>query len=427
MLKLVLEPGEGLDKNLAAAAKQLERLVEEGVREGYVRVRVYPRAELLVASAPLLSTLYSLGVKPLFKASLKPPTVIDTPTILLGYNNPNYKSSEVSSTLLSFSQEAGNPPPPSAVYVSGQGSVPAMLGLVMMKAGSAYGRRDNLLTLFSGVYLGGYVEKAGRMRGLDKLFYDALMEAKTGIELVSTFKVYKPMSGPLCQAVARTIDPYYPGLTGDADACVDLLEGNGAGDLALREAASLKRDELEKAALIILSHIRDSTGRDVEAADYVGGLAVVRQLGFDPRLRANSILYALDVEGDSSPIASASARPELVVDRLEDYHMADAPSFASLIEESKLVRVKVQAWVRGFKVSAPRDPPPLFSWRALRLSGRVDSSPLLFETSEGLCSSTVQVEEALGYGEARKLVEVKAAEEVGLRLCMRESALEGSV
>lgn len=422
MLKLVLEPGDNLDRSLSAAARQLERIVEEGIKEGYVRVRAYPRPDVVVASAAILSMLYSFGIKPLFKVSVRQPSSIDIPTILLGYNNPNYKSRDVSSSLLSVSLEANNPPPPSATYISGQGSVPAMLGLMMSKAGASYGRREYLLLLFSAAYWGGFIEKTGKMHGLDKLLYDALVEADTGLEILNTLKVYKPMSMTLCQAISKTIDPYYPGLTGDPEGCVDLLQGNGAGDLVGRVVATLKREELEKAALIILSHIREVVGRDVDVGEYVAGLTLSRVLNFDPRLRANSILYAIDLEGDLTPIVSIASQLDTVIEKVEDYHIEISSYFADIVDGVKLVKTKVQPWIRGYKIVSESKTSPLFMWRALKLSGRISDSPLLFEVDGKLCASTLQVEEALGYGEAKKLVDVKAVEEVGLSLCVKESA-----
>lgn len=422
MLKLTLEPGESLERSLGAAARQLERIVEEGLREGYVRVRVYPRADLLVASAAILSMLYSFGIRPLFKASVKPPGSVDIPTILIGYNNPGFKSRDVSSQLLSVSVEANNPPPPSATYISGQGSVPAILGLTLSRAGGSYGRKDYLLLLFSATYWGGFVEKTGKMHGLDKLLYDTLVEANIGLEIVNTLKVYKPASMTLCQAISKTIDPYYPGLTGDQEGCVELLEGNAAGDLAGRIVSTLKKKELEKAALTVLSHVRDNVGRDVEVGEYVAGLAVSKPLNYDPRLRANSIIYTLDLEGDQSHIASIAAQQERVIERLEDYHLGIASLFAEAVEKVKLVKTRVQPWIRGFKVIVDSKISPLFLWRALKLSGRMDESLLLLERGGKLCASTLQVEEALGYGEAKKLVDVKAVEEVDLNLCVKEPA-----
>lgn len=425
MLKLVLKPGDGLERSLSAGARQLERLIEDGIREGYVRLRVYPRADLLIASAAFLSLLYSFNIRPLFKVSVKPPSAIDVPTMILGYNNPSYKTGDVSSTLVSISLQADNPPPPSATYISGEGSVPAMLGLLLARAGASYARTEWLLLLLSAAYWGEYIEKSGKMHGLDALLYSELSRMNTGLEIVNTLKVYKPTSTPLCQAVARTIDPYYPGLTGDPDACTELLQGSGVGELAGRIAARLSPEELEKTALVILSHLKDEVGQSIDVSEYVAGLVVSRTLGFDPRLRANSILYAADSIGDPSLAVSIASQQDTVAEKLEEHHMDSAQAFAAIVGEARLVKTKVQPWIRGYKVMDEVRVSPLFLWRALKLSGRINDSHLLFDYEGKLCASSLQVEEALGYGEARKLVEVKAAVEEGLRLCVRENASRG--
>ncbi len=422
MLKLSLEPDKSLERTLPAAARQLERLVEEGISEGIVRIRVYPRPETILSSIPLLAVLGSFGIRPIYKVSVRPPPRIDTPTVIIGYNNPSYKSSEISSALLSVSHVAETPPPPGATYVAGQGSLPAILGLIFTAAGGTYSRREHLLLLLAGAYWGSYIEKTGKMHGLDRIFYEALIEAGLNLEVVNTIKVYRPGMHTICEGVASTLDPYYPGLTGVSDHCIELLQGNGAGEYTSRIAATLKRDELEKIALIILSYIREYTGRDVDVGEYISGLVTSKTLNYDPRLRANSILYAIDSTGDYSLPLSLATRLEDLTESLENHHLSISKPFADFIENARLIKTRIQPWIRGYKIDLADGVSPLFAWRALRYKGRVNESMILFEDEDMLCASTLQVEEALGYGESRKLIEVKAAEERGLRLCVKENA-----
>ncbi len=424
MLKLVLEPGDHLDRSAEAASRQLSKLSEASIERGYVRVRAYPRPDALLASVAALLHFYSLGVRPVFRVSVHPPSRIDVPTLVLGYNSLNYKSSDVDDLLVAVSQDIAAPPPPGAVYVTGRGSVAGLLGYTMLAAGRSMARREIVYTLVAGLYAGPFVERTGRFHGVDKVFIEAVPERSgVGVEYVTGLKAYEPSRLPVCDAISSTIDPYYPDLTGDPRFCRDLLESKGVGELAERLLSSLSEGELEKLALAILEHIRDRKGDAVEASDYIGSIAVAPPPeSTDLRMLSHALLYVADaVHSDHVAVEAAS---------YFDYHVAaytrvlkhSSRTLPRLVEEARPVRMRVQSWIRGYKVDVPEGVSPLFLWRALRMVGAVDDSPLLFSRGDKLCMSALQLEESLGYGEARKLVDVKAAVEEGLLLCTAENA-----
>jgi len=422
VLRLHLEPGSSLDRSLQAVSRHLGKILEEGVREGYIRVWAYPRVESIIAGGVLSAISSSVGVRPLYKVSVFPPSQIDIPTIILGYSNPDYKASQVSSTLLSLSPEASAPPPPGAVYVTGEGSIAGILGLLLHEQKNAYSRRELLLLLLSASYYGGYVEKTGRFHGLDRAFYEALSAKAPEIDVVNTLKVYNPDKTGLCDAVAMTIDPYYPSLTGDPDACKNLLQANELEDLSDRIVSSLSERELERAALTILSHIQGIVKGHLEASDYIGSIVLYKSIGVDARLLANSIVHFLDSLGDPAIVQSLVYDPETLIQALTRSHIESASDFADYVENVKLVKAKLHSWLRGYMVGDPHGHSPLLLWRALKLKGLVEAEPLIIDRNGKNCVSALQVEEAKGYGEAKKLVSVKAAREDGLWLCVEESA-----
>jgi len=422
LLRLHLEPGQDLERTLQASASQFSKLLEEAVKEGFLRIRAYPRVDSMFAGGVIASIATTLGIKPIFKVSINPPDVINIPTIILGYKDPEYKSAQVSSLLYSVSIESSNPPPPGAIYITGEGSVAGQLGLILVEAKGAYVRRELLQLLLSATYYGGYVEKTGRFHGLDRIFYESMIELTQDINVINTLKIYDPDKQTLCEGISRTVDPYYPGLTGDSNSCKDLLKANELESLEDRIVSSLSEKELEKAALAILSHIQSIVDTTIEAGDYVGSIIVFRGLGLDSRLLINSFLHYIDSLGDYSTILNIIYSFDQLLRVLPISHQRHAHELAEYVETVKPVKAKLHSWIRGYMVRLPEGFSPLILWRALRLTGKVGDDLLIIDKGDKACLSALQVEEAKGLWEARKLVRVKAAVEEGLWLCLKKNA-----
>ncbi len=420
MLKLVLEPGNTLERTLQAASRQLEKVLEDSINEGYLRIRAYPRLESIISGGVIAGIASSLGVNPIFKVSVSPPAMIDIPTIILGYLNPDYKSNQISSTLISISPEAQAPPPPGAVYITGSGSVSALTGLILTESKGTYSRPESLLLLLSSTYYGGYVEKTGRFHGLDKIYYETLINSGINIEIINTLKVYNPDREGLCDAISKTIDPYYPGLTGDVESCRSLLKANELESLATRIVSSLSERELEKVALAILSHIQGLVKRGLEANDYIASILVLKQFGADARLIGNTLAHYIDAFGHYSPILSIVYNIDPVLQSLIFDHLESAKYFSEFISKKRPVKAKLHSWIKGYMVRIPQGFSPLLLWKAYRIMGLMGDEPLIADRGDEACVSALQLEEARGYGEARKLVNVKAVREEGLWLCLEK-------
>lgn len=423
MLKLRLEPGQGLERQVEAASRHLEKLLEEALRVGYLRIAAYPRPENVIAAASLFSVAAQAGINPILSIDVRPPPV-DIPTIVLGFNNAGYKGGAVSAPLMVIARETGGPPPPGAVYVDGDGSVPALLALIVLGARSLLGRGDFLRIVLAAIQYGGGVDKKGRAYGLDKIVYDEARKDPLGMEELVSLKVYKPLSSTVCNALSYTIDPVYPGLTGDPVACRDLLSGEGLGDIAERTVASLDDNEMEKLAVTVLRYLQD-VGVKANVEEYVGSIPVLPRDPYfeDIRMLAHSLVFSLEEAGSLSPLLSAALEPGYTAQTLDSFMASLAERTAGSLQGLAFTRHRIYAWLRTYKVRGPEPLPPSLAWRLGVLTGRLEEESILLVEREGrLCASAFQAEQAAGAGIAKRIVESKAGTLEGIWLCLNHHA-----
>ncbi len=423
MLKLRLEPGQALDRQVEAAARHLEKLLEEAIRTGYIRVAAYPRPDSVMAAAAFFSLASQAGASPVLTIDTRPPPV-EIPTLVLGFNNVAYKGGAVDAPLMVIAREAGGPPPPGAVYVDGDGSVPAMLALIVLASRSLVSRGDFLRIILAAMQYGGGVDKKGRAYGIDRLVYDEARKEPVSMEEVVSIKVYKPLSSTVCDSLTKTLDPVYPGLLGDPQACRDLLAGEGLAGIAERTVASLDDSEMEKLAVTVLQYIQDS-GIRAGVEEYVGSIPVLPRDPYfeDVRMLAHTIVFSLEEAGSLSPLLSAALEPGYTAPALDSYMDGLVDRLSRALATLSFTRHRVQAWLRTYKLRSSEPLPPTLAWRVGVLTGRLEEdSIVLVEEEGGLCASALQAEQAAGPGIARRIVEARAGTLEGARICLAQSA-----
>ncbi len=77
MLSVKVEPGQNLDKSLAASSAALKALLRRADEAGFLRIVALPSSESLVAALTLFSYLSRRGIKASISVSVRPPSRVD--------------------------------------------------------------------------------------------------------------------------------------------------------------------------------------------------------------------------------------------------------------------------------------------------------------------------------------------------------------
>ncbi|MEB3860363.1 MAG: hypothetical protein LRS43_04040, partial [Desulfurococcales archaeon] len=397
MLKIRLEPGRDIERILEPFYKGVASVFSKSLDEGYLRIASYTSLEAITASSIIYSMAVLQGLSPILTVDHRPPPRIVEPSILVGFGSLNYTSSSVESPLLAInSGSIKSTPTPGSTYVEVDGSLGSAVTLLIQAMGGAVMRPDLVMASIASYYMGRYVDRVGKLHRLDKTAFSAVVK-KGGfnVEMVTTLKAYKPASLGVCESISITVNPVYPGLTGDRRLCSDVL-GPDIADPG-RRLGELSGEETEKIASRILGFIREKTRRPPDPQDYVGGIIVSRDPASkieDARMAADSLLFSAELSRSHGQLVATIIDLEneypLVESRLGSY----SARLPREIEESRLEKVRAFSWFKAYKSTLEPWSPTLY-WRALRLMGRLEREDVLFfEGSEGLFTTIFLVEEA---------------------------------
>lgn len=424
MLKLRLQPGEGLERPLEAAGKALARVAEQGVREGYLRIVAYPNPDPVTAAMYLAAKLAETGVRAAVSVATRPPPVI-APTVLLGFDNANYKQSDLDyEVFILGSGEVRGQAMPGLTIVEVEGSVSAAAAMISGELSRVSASDETLLAL-AGSMLSRYVERTGRFHGLDRMLIEhlAAMEG-LGLGIYTGFKAFKPHRYQLCRSLAVTSDPYYPGITGDEDYCLKILEAQELEGLAGRSLASLGEDEVKRLFEVLDEEVFSQLPVD-PVNYYLGGVPVVD----NPSLNIQDVreaATALLLVGDASGLTGLTA---LALDLENEYPPVEAAleryasRLAELVVASKPRKLKAQLPFKLVEVDAGEGDSLTLLWRALQATGRVQGDAVLVVEEGGeFRASAFQVEDSMGYGSVKRLVETRRARLEGLTLWLGRNA-----
>jgi len=409
MLKITLQRGSNLDRHLESVARSYSRCSEKSIEYGVLRVTSYPSLDPLIASFLVMAYSLTTGVRASLKVAYKPPSVIDKPTLLLGYPSLNYTSSNIKECLIAYTYEGRlGTPPPGALFVESSGSITSAVTLTLLVAGWRASDDLKVLSLL-GTYASRYVDRLGRIHGLDSLLVESLSDL--GITMATTVKVYRPSSKPLCEAIAETVDPYYPSLTGDPGVCVSLLEASKLGDLSTRLPDTLSRDELTKLADALMEYINRYSRSPPDLSWYLGGVLVSPERQPEsPKMALDAILAGMEALNDYTVGLAAFIDFSNEYPVLESNLNRIARYIGDDVAKSRPRRVRGPGWLRLYLVDEPNTRSLTLLYRALRITGIVEPESVLVVEEEGeYRASPLQVEEALGYGGVKKLVDSRVA------------------
>ncbi len=419
MLSLQLEPGDRLQRHLEAAGKALSGLIESAIGEGLLRVWAYPHPGPALAAALAFSHVHRLGVPAAFRLSIRPPDRIDVPTLLFGYPSLAYKASDVGARLVHIVHEERQRghPPPGSVYLGVDGSL-AVAYLMLADSSGLGGLTPELRAAgLAGIYLDGRVAPTGRLAGIDKVYVEGMAErGKPRPRLVTTIKVYKPLSRPLCDSMAATPVPPLPLARGGPDACVERLAAQGLRGAATKPAASLSSDELTG----IVDAVLGLEDVELEASAIVSGLLVLEESPFeDPREVAHSMLYAAEALSAPEALPAALVDPETELVGIVTALERRAPKLVDWAWEARLARARGPGWLRIYTLE-PRHESPSLAYLALQSVGLApEDSVIGLVGGEGEIRVSPFQASLVDYDLPRRLVESRTALEDGFWLIIR--------
>jgi hypothetical protein len=156
------------------------------------------------------------------------------------------------------------------------------------------------------------MDKLGRLYGVDQTFLERISktEALGDIEVITSLKAYMPHRHSLCESISITLNPYYPGLTGNSEECTRTLATAGLERMVGRKLTELTQDELKLVVKAILGRVQDELGtEEIDIADYVGGILVSRTEKYgDFRMLADMIVNSVEWDGGDYPSGIYIAR-----------------------------------------------------------------------------------------------------------------------
>lgn len=429
MLKLTLSPtAKDLDRVLEAAYKSFYQILEEASSSGRLVVRVYPNLDSIVAGAVVASLALRAGVRTSLRMSLEPSQYVDEPTVAIGYNKLEYKTSDVSSGLLAVcSGSIKSIPVHRVTFIDGQGSNTALVALVATSGIAAVSQELASMAMI-GAYAGGFVDPVGRFSGLDRLLLERLSASVSGFDVVTTLKVYKPHVLDLCEALARTAHPLYLGVAGNPWRCQDILGAERFRSIAGKPLSSIGDSrEVEQIAKSILEYLVLNFKSKITAKDIVAGMVVYkgREAGVqDFREALDALIHVSDVEMSLGRAVATLLDIQVELPIAESRLESSAKTLADVTLSGALTRLGA---TQRFKVYAVGGKPAVsltLLWRAMRIHGFIEPDSILVVEENGeLLASPIQIEEALGYGAIRELVENGLADFDGDRVWVERKAI----
>jgi single-stranded-DNA-specific exonuclease len=127
-----------------------------------------------------------------------------------------------------------------------------------------------LLALSSGYWLGLDRGEKGDFTSAEKLLSE-LFAAENRVVESLTVKVFDWFELPVEEAIASTLDPYYPGLTGDIEAVKRLLEGDEEARKALGSPIpEAPEDAVGRIAEMLYEHLKRASRSSRRVTEVVG-------------------------------------------------------------------------------------------------------------------------------------------------------------
>ncbi len=250
----------------AAGVSQLAVIEKE---YGYLEIRAYPSLDAVVAASMLHSLLRRKGVRSWILVTPEPPREVVEPTVLLGFESSLAISLEFRAPSIVVARGERPQGLTRAALVAHRDASISALVAGMMSEILAVGD-VGLLGLAAGYWLGLDRDKKGDFVGPEAWLAE-LFETENRVAKSLTLKTFDWFELSLEESIASTIDPLYPGLTGDVEAVKKLIERDEAAREALgRRVSDAPEEAVARVAELLYDLLKKSSRRDRRITEVVG-------------------------------------------------------------------------------------------------------------------------------------------------------------
>ena len=396
MLNVRIEPGESMDRALSSAASAVKALLRASEQEGIVRIFAYPSLEAYMASLLAFSVLTREGANAVLSLRPTPPSKIFEPSLALGYDSLGYTNEGVRSQLVAISAAIKEAPPVNASYISVDGSLGGALYLIFRLVDDLTLEPEHAIMSLASLYASRYVDKSGKVFGVDKVLVNQLaQDSRVELTAITSLKSYRPHVLGFCESLSITLEPYYPGLTGNAENCEALLRSNALEGLAHKRVIDMGDEDVKRLAKAVLAFVKDRSGGKLQLLDYVGGFYVGSE-----SLTVNDPREFLGVATAVTEMAGLAQGASLATNFEEEYAQAAgrldrmARLLSEAVEQGGAEELMVGG-VRVVKLRTGKRSPLYHIWQAMKQLGLSEDFVLGYEVEGKIAASLIQAAEAL--------------------------------
>ena len=381
---------------LAAAAKDY----------GYIVIYAFPGLDPLLAAATAFKVLRGFGAEVAVYASPRPPRSLEDPSLLLGY--PVALAQEMRASKPSALIGYGERPQgilPLAVASLSDSSTAGLTAAVLSEITVVGG--FSVYSIVAALWLGLDTGKKGELQGIEASLLEVL-RLENLVEEHFSLRLARWLLVPTERALAYTVLPHLPGVTGSLEAAERLL----AGDPRLEPLRGKTLEEAPDEATAVLgeklySMLKEASRIPRRPTEVIGVNYYSRRSPL-PDLREAAAILACGLSRRGPGLALALAVNErLAAASAHALYRSAFTRHASYIEEVRASKPQLHRVGRLQYVTLPEAPCPLLAEHELRRLGVVPPEAVAaFQQSSGeLVIALESVARTAGHAALESMIE----------------------
>ncbi len=305
-----------LDEAFERAKREREKqLYSAGVSQlsviereyGFLEIRAYPSMDGVLAASTLYSLLRGKGIHSWIVFDPLPPEQVKEPSILIGYEPSISLTIDYRAPSIVIARGEKPQGLTRAALVAARDASLTGLAVGMMSEILVVGDRG-LLGLAAAYWLSLDRDQRGDFIGPESWLAE-LFEAENRVAAQLTLKLFDWFEKPVDEAIASTLDPFYPGLTGDPDAVKKFL----GSDVETAKLVGVRLSDAPEEAVTRLGerlydHLRSASRVSRRPTEVIGVSRYTLRLPVKDLRRLPSVVAAwLDSKGVAAmtPLPSA--------------------------------------------------------------------------------------------------------------------------
>ncbi len=285
----------GAEEDSSLAVKVSQEFFKQVYDYKALRIILYPSLEGYMASAILLKTLSVSDIEVIVNPTLSKSGEYDEPAIVLGFKDrvdviAPYVLQIVKNKRISENLGKGR-------RIGIFSSYPAFVAKML----------ENNIVITDEVMIFSIVSSVARgsIKGIDYEYINKLLEKKVLEQYDAALKIYEWHRKPLCDALALTIEPYIPGISGRKDNCISMLSSEGIKIIDekgnYRKILDLNENELKRVVNLLYTTISAKSKIKLGPSEIVSKTYIILKEDFvgatDIRFLYQSLLYGSEIYG----------------------------------------------------------------------------------------------------------------------------------